>query len=123
MRHIRVLLVAWLLNFIVLWVAFAVVGSASASGVGALVAAAAVFGLLNMFLKPVLMLIGLPLRIITFGLVTFLINMAMVAITAGVVDGIQVGGFVSVATVTIVVWAANMVLMLAVGAGRVAARA
>jgi putative membrane protein len=123
MRHIRVLLVAWLLNFIVLWVAFAVVGSASASGVGALVVAAAVFGLLNMFLKPVLMLIGLPLRIITLGLVTFLINMAMVAITAGVVDGIQVGGFVSVATVTIVVWVANMVLMLAVGAGRVAARA
>jgi putative membrane protein len=123
MRHIRVLLVAWLLNFIVLWVAFAVVGSASASGVGALVAAAAVFGLLNMFLKPVLMLIGLPLRIITFGLVTFLINMAMVAITAGVVDGIQVGGFVSVVTVALVMWAANMVLMLAVGAGRVAARA
>lgn len=123
MRHIRVLLVAWLLNFIVLWVAFAMVGSASASGVGALIAAAAVFGLLNMFLKPVLMLIGLPLRIITLGLVTFLINMAMVAITAGVVDGIQVGGFTSVATITIVVWLANMVLMLAVGAGRVAARA
>ena len=123
MRYVRVLLVAWLLNFIVLWIAFAVVGSASASGVGALIAAAAVFGALNMFLKPVLMLIGLPLRIITLGLVTFLINMAMVAITAGVVDGIQVGGFISVAEITIVVWIANMVLMLAFGAGRAAARA
>lgn len=123
MRHIRVLLVSWLLNFIVLWIAFAVVGSATASGVGALIAAAAVFGLLNTFLKPVLMLLGLPLRIITLGLVTFLINMAIVAITAWVIDGIQVGGFISVAEITIVVWIANMVLMLAVGAGRAAARA
>ena len=121
MRYVRVLLVAWLLNFIVLWIAFAVVGSATASGVGALIAAAAVFGALNMFLKPVLMLIGLPLRIITLGFVTFLINMAMVAITAGVIAGIEVGGFISVAEITIVVWIANMVLMLAVGAGRAAA--
>lgn len=123
MRYVRVLLVAWLLNFIVLWIAFAVVGSATASGVGALIAAAAVFGALNMFLKPVLILIGLPLRISTLGFVTFLINMAMVAITAGVIAGIEVGGFISVAEITIVVWIANMVLMLAVGAGRAAARA
>ena len=83
MTLIRQLLVAWILNFFALWVAITVVGSASATGTGALVLAAAVFGLLNIFVKPVLMLIGLPFRIITFGLVTFLINMLMVAITAG----------------------------------------
>ena len=81
------------------------------------------FGLLNIFVKPILMLIGLPFRIITFGLVTFLINMAMVAITAGLVSGITVGGFVSVAEVTVVVWIANMLMAMALGVGRVARRA
>lgn len=123
MRLIRSLLIAWLLNFVALWLAIKVVGSASASGTGALVLAAAVFGVLNIFLKPILMLIGLPFRIITFGLVTFLIDMAMVALTAWLVSGVNVGGFVSVAKVTVVVWIANMILHLALGAGRKAARA
>jgi putative membrane protein len=122
-RTIRSLLIAWLINFIALWLAIKVVGSATASGTGTLVLAAAVFGLLNIFLKPILMLIGLPFRIITFGLVTFLIDMAMVALTAWLVSGINVGGFWSVAKVTVVVWLANMVLHLALGAGRKAARA
>jgi putative membrane protein len=121
-RTIRSLLIAWLINFIALWLAIKVVGSATASGTGTLVLAAAVFGLLNIFLKPILMLIGLPFRIITFGLVTFLIDMAMVALTAWLVSGINVGGFWSVAKVTVVVWLANMVLHLALGAGRKAAR-
>ncbi len=123
MRLIRSLLIAWLINFIALWLAIKVVGSASASGTGTLVLAAAVFGLLNIFLKPILMLIGLPFRIITFGLVTFLIDMAMVALTSWLVSGINVGGFWSVAKVTVVVWLANMVLHVALGAGRKAARA
>ena len=123
MRLIRSLLIAWLLNFVALWLAIKVVGSASASGTGALVLAAAVFGVLNIFLKPILMLIGLPFRIITFGLVTFLIDMAMVALTAWLVSGVNVGGFVSVAKVTVVVWIANMILHLALGTGRKAARA
>jgi putative membrane protein len=122
-RTIRSLLIAWLINFIALWLAIKVVGSATASGTGTLVLAAAVFGLLNIFLKPILMLIGLPFRIITFGLVTFLIDMGMVALTAWLVSGINVGGFWSVAKVTVVVWLANMVLHVALGAGRKAARA
>ena len=37
-----------------------------------------VLGLLNFFLKPILKLVTLPLRIITFGLFTFAINMSLV---------------------------------------------
>jgi putative membrane protein len=122
MTLIRTLFLAWILNFFALLIAFKVVGSANTTGIGALVLAAAVFSLLNTFVKPVLMLIGLPFRIITFGLVTFLINMAMVAITAGLVDGITVGGFWSVAEITVVVWIANMLLQMALGVGRAAKR-
>jgi putative membrane protein len=119
----RAFLIAWVVNFIALWVAISIVGSASVSGTGTLVIAAAVFSLLNVFLRPVLMLLGLPLRIITFGLVTFLINMLMVLITAWIVSGIHLGGFVGVAAVTIVIWIVNMLLHLVLRASRVARRA
>lgn len=65
------------------------------------------------------MLLGLPLRIITFGLVTFLINMLMVAITAWIVSGVHLNGFVAVAAVTIVVWIVNMLLYLVLRVSRV----
>jgi putative membrane protein len=118
MRLIRQLLISWILNFIALWVAFKVVGDVSVSGTGELVLAAVVFSLLNIFLKPILMLIGLPFRIITLGLVTFLINMAMVALTAWLLSGVDVGGFINVAEITIVVWIVNMIMQLVVGVGR-----
>ncbi len=117
MRLVRQLLYSWILNFIALWVAFKIVGDVSVSGTGELVLAAAVFSLLNIFLKPILMLLGLPFRIITLGLVTFLINMAMVALTAWLLSGVDVGGFINVAEITIVVWIVNMVLHLVVGDG------
>ena len=119
----RAFIIAWVLNFIALWVAISIVGSASVSGTGTLVIAAAVFSLLNVFLRPVLMLLGLPLRIITFGLVTFLINMLMVALTAWIVSGIHLGGFVGLVAVTIVVWLVNMLLHVMLRASRVARRA
>jgi putative membrane protein len=122
MSLVRAFLISWVVNFVALWVAITVVGSASVSGTGTLVIAAAVFSLLNVFLRPVLMLFGLPLRIITFGLVTFLINMLMVAMTAWIVDGIHLGGFVSIAAVTIVVWIVNMLLYLVLRASRVSRR-
>ena len=99
--------------------AFKIVGDVSVSGTGELVLAAAVFSLLNIFLKPILMLLGLPFRIITLGLVTFLINMAMVrSPPAWLLSGVDVGGFINVAEITIVVWIVNMVLHgLGVGGG------
>ena len=119
MSLVRAFLISWAVNFVALWVAITVVGSASVSGTGTLVLAAAVFSLLNVFLRPILMLLGLPLRVITFGLVTFLINMLMVAITSWIVSGIHLNGFISIAAVTIVVWVVNMLLYLVLRVSRV----
>ncbi|HTW13146.1 MAG TPA: phage holin family protein, partial [Solirubrobacteraceae bacterium] len=57
------LAISWLTNALVLAVVIAVIGGVHISSAGALLAAAAVFGVLNTLLKPLLRLITLPLAL------------------------------------------------------------
>jgi putative membrane protein len=59
----------------------------------ALIFAAFVVGFLNAFLRPILLLLTLPLNILTLGFFTFVINAAMILFTAGIVGGFSVDGF------------------------------
>lgn len=54
---------------------------------------ALVLGLLNIILKPILQLLGLPLTIITLGLFSFVINAVVILIVDYFVDSMQVDGF------------------------------
>jgi putative membrane protein len=56
---------------------------------------ALVFGLVNAFLKPIVKLLSLPVRIVTLGLFSLVINTAMLALTAGIVEEFSIDGFVS----------------------------
>jgi putative membrane protein len=51
-------------------------------GVGGLVVLAAIFGVVNGLIKPVVNLLALPLRVVTLGLIGFLVNAAMLLVTA-----------------------------------------
>ncbi len=55
--------------------------------------AALVLGLLNIFIKPLLVLLTLPITIITLGLFMFVINAALFWFTASFIDGFSVSGF------------------------------
>lgn len=55
---------------------------------------AIIFGLLNTFLKPILTLLTLPLTIFTFGLFLLVINVLIVFLTAKLVDGFGVDGWI-----------------------------
>ena len=56
-----------------------------------LVAVAAIFGLVNAYLRPIVKLLSLPLTLLTFGLVGLIINIAMVLITAFISDSLKLG--------------------------------
>lgn len=51
---------------------------------------AIVLGLLNTIIKPILVILTLPITIITLGIFYLLINALMVIITASIVEGFQV---------------------------------
>lgn len=55
--------------------------------------AAFVIGLFNMVLRPILVLLTLPVTLITLGLFLFVINALMFWAAASVLDGFQVSGF------------------------------
>lgn len=62
-------------------------------GALALIFAGIILGLLNAFLRPILILITLPLTIITIGVFIFVINALLLMMTSAMVRGFEVSGF------------------------------
>ena len=56
-----------------------------------LLGVAAVFGLVNAFLRPIVKLLALPLTIVTLGLIGFVINAGMILVTAFISDKVGFG--------------------------------
>ena len=54
---------------------------------------AIVFGLVNALVRPIVLLLSLPITILTFGLFTFVVNGLMLAITSWLTDSLDVDGF------------------------------
>ena len=52
-----------------------------------------VLGILNTFVKPVLVILTLPINILTFWLFTFVINAVLVLVASAIVPGFKVNGF------------------------------
>jgi putative membrane protein len=89
---------------IVVWASLAIAFAITAAlvpsvdidgGVLTLIGIAAVFGLVNAIIGPLLRLLSLPLMLITFGLFALVINAALLGIAAGLMDALDVGGFFS----------------------------
>jgi putative membrane protein len=68
-------------------------GGVMVSSFGAAMVAALVMGLLNAVVRPILVILTLPLTLVTLGLFLFVINAAMFWSAAAVLDGFQVQGF------------------------------
>ncbi len=58
------------------------------------VIAAIILGILNLIVRPVLILLTLPVTLITLGLFTFVINAALFAFAASFIQGFSVDGFI-----------------------------
>ena len=114
--------VSWLTNALVLAVVAGVLHGVHVDSAGALVGAAAVFGVLNTLLKPLLRLVTLPLAILTFGIAWFFVSLLMLVITKAVVSGFQIHGFWTLVAATLIVWVVNLVLDLTPGPWQVTSR-
>ncbi len=87
------LLLKWLLSATaLLCVAYLYSGVVVTSFTGALIAAA-VLGLLNIALRPILVLLTLPVTVVTLGLFLFVVNALVFWAAASLVSGLNVTGF------------------------------
>ena len=110
MRFLSYLLVSWALNAVVLAIVAWIFADVHAGTTGQLLTAAAVFGVLNTILKPILRLLTLPLAVITLGLVWFGVSMFMLWLTSIIVNGFDVDGFWTYVWATVVIWLLNLVI-------------
>jgi putative membrane protein len=87
------LLIRWLLNALALILTDKLIAGISVDGFGAALIAALVLGIVNAVIRPVVVLLTVPINFITLGLFTLVINGLMLLLAAKVVDGFNVDGF------------------------------
>lgn len=71
---------------------------------------AVVLGFFNTIIRPILILLSLPIQFLTLGLFTLVINAALVMLTSQIVPGFRVKGFGWALLFSLVLWAVNAVL-------------
>ena len=87
------LLLKWLLSAVALLCVAYLYSGVVVSSFGAALVAAFVIGLFNMVVRPVLVVLTLPVTVVTLGLFLFVINALMFWAAAGVLDGFHVRDF------------------------------
>ncbi len=90
-------------------IAYLMVG-VNVSSFEATLLAAAILGIVNTFIKPLLIVLTLPISVITLGLFTFIINGIVLKLTAGLVSGFEVRGLLDAIIGSILISAVNMIL-------------
>ena len=109
------LLIGWGVNIVALLVIDWLFDGIEIGRWGSVLLGAAVLGLGNAILKPILALLTLPLILVTFGLFYFVLNVAMLALAEWIAPDFSIDGFWTYVGATIVVWLVNWILGVIVG--------
>ncbi|MGI5826374.1 MAG: phage holin family protein [Patescibacteria group bacterium] len=75
-----------------------------------LILVAIVWGIINVLIRPLILLLTLPINILTLGLFTFVINALLVLLVSAIVPGFKIRDFGSALLFAIVVWLINWFL-------------
>jgi putative membrane protein len=97
------LLLTWVLSAVAVFVAARVVPGVEVDSFGAALAAAAVLGVVNTVVRPLLVLMTLPVTILTLGLFLLIVNAACVGLAATLLSGFHVAGLGPAVLMVIVV--------------------
>jgi putative membrane protein len=87
------LLVVWLINTVALIAVAYLMPSITVTSFGAALIAALVLGLVNTVIRPILVLLTLPVTVLTLGLFIFVINGLLFWAVSALVPGFEVAGF------------------------------
>ncbi len=107
----RGFLIRGLVTALGLWVASALLPGVHSTGFLAILGAGLLLGLVNAIVRPLIIILTLPVTILTLGLFILVINAAMVGLVAKMLNGFSVDGFgwaiITAIVVSIVSWCAN----------------
>ena len=92
----------WLAKFLLraafaavgLWLAAKLVPGVSIDGVGTLIVAGLLLGVVNAIVRPIVFILTLPITIVTLGLFLLVVNAAMIGLVAMLLGGFDVDGLI-----------------------------
>lgn len=87
------LILKWVLNSFALFFVMKIIPGIQIDHFGDLMLATLVLGLLNTFLRPIIVLLTLPVTLLTLGLFTLVINGMIFFLAAHLLEGFRVAGF------------------------------
>lgn len=88
-----ILILKWLMMVIAIMISSYLIPSVIVASFWTALWMSILLGVLNISLKPLLILITLPINIITLGLFTFVINALIILLASSLIKGFEVGGF------------------------------
>ena len=91
--HLILFLLHWAITALSLWLASRVFRGISFADTSSLVISALLLGFANAIVKPLLIVLTLPLTLLTFGLFLLVINALMILLVSALVRGFKVSGF------------------------------
>lgn len=87
------LIIHWVVVALALLAIPYIVPGVQIANLGTALVAAAVLGLINVVIKPLLVILTLPINVLTLGLFTLVINAILLKLAAGLVPGFTIVGF------------------------------
>lgn len=104
------ILINWIVSAMVVFsIAYILPGATVVDFTAALVVALAL-GVINALLKPVLLILTLPINILTLGLFTFVLNAFLIILVSNIVPGFTIDGFLAAFVFGIVLSVVNAVV-------------
>ncbi len=104
------IIINWLVATIAIIISAYLLPGVRVAGFGSALVAAVVLGIINAFIKPILILLTLPINILTLGLFTLVINALIIILAADIVPGFKVDGFWWALAFSVVLSIVNTVL-------------
>lgn len=112
------ILIRWLVTSFTILMIPELVSGVQVKGFGTALAAAAVLGVLNAIVRPVLILLTLPLTIVTLGLFILVINALLFQLAGAIIPGLQIDSFWYALLASLIVSLVSWVMNSAVGGGK-----
>src|SRR3990170_4954798 len=111
-------IIRWLINAVGLLIVSKIMGSIEIDGILTAVVAAAVIGIINIFLRPILIILTLPINILTLGLFTLVINGLIFYFVGSIVEGFHVTGYLAAFLGALILSIINVLATFLIGMGK-----
>ena len=107
------ILLRWLISTAALFAVPYIVPGVSVGNIWNAIVAAAVIGLINLLIRPILLIFTLPINMLTLGLFTLVVNAVLFWFASTIVDGFEVNGFLAAflgaLAYWLIAWAGNLI--------------